>query len=154
LVRFIGAVVVAAVVGGLWLGSPAMAAFPGPNGLLAVQPRAGGGIVLVSANGRGERRICVSRAECGRPRRPRWSADGRALVFAGPAIRIIYPDGSCLNCEFGVAGSPAFAPSGTVISFVENEGVALDGIDGIRAARVGCGGSGSAASRRGLRTER
>jgi len=53
-------------------------------------------------------------------------------VVAGPAIRIIYLDGSCLNCEFGAAANPAFEPSGTVISFIQNRHVALDGIDGIR----------------------
>ena len=116
----------------LWLASSAFAAFPGANGLLAVQPRTGGGIVLVSVSGRGERRTCAGRSECGRPRRPRWSPDGRALVFAGPAIRIIYPDGSCLNCQFGAAPNPAFRPGGTVISFVQNGGVTLDKIDGIR----------------------
>lgn len=92
----------------LQLGAPAFAAFPGANGMLAVQPRAGGGIVLVGANGAGERRICVAR--CGAPRRPRWSPDGRALVFAGPRIEIVYPDSSCMNCAFGAAPNPAFKP--------------------------------------------
>ena len=128
----------------LWLASSAPAAFPGANGLLAVQPRTGGGIVLVSASGRGERRICVDRAVCGVPRRPRWSEDGRELVFAGPAIRIIYPDGSCLNCQFGVAPNPAFEPGGTVISFVTGGRVALDKIDGIRDGSGVAGGASDA----------
>jgi hypothetical protein len=37
--------------------------------------------------------------------RPRWSPDGRALVFANPAIRIGYTDGSCMSCTFGAAPS-------------------------------------------------
>jgi WD40-like Beta Propeller Repeat len=120
-----------------WLGlivvvASAYAAFPGRDGLLAVQPRAGGGIVLVAADGRGERRICVAEPLCGTPRRPRWSGDGRALVFAGPGLRIVYPDGSCLDCQFGAAINPAFEPSGTVVSFIDNGRVAVDGIDGIR----------------------
>jgi hypothetical protein len=123
-------VVVVTVV--LGLASLALAAFPGANGLLAVQPQAGGGIVLVGANGRGARRICVAKARCGTPVWPRWSPDGRALVFAGPGIRIVYPDGSCLNCRFGAAPNPAFEPGGTVISFIQNGQVTLDGIDGIR----------------------
>jgi WD40-like Beta Propeller Repeat len=128
---------VAAGVGASWLGlvvvvASAHAAFPGRDGLLAVQPRAGGGIVLVGANGRGERRICMAEPLCGTPRRPRWSADGRALVFAGPGIRIVYPDGSCLDCQFGAASNPAFEPSGTVVSFIDSGSVAVDGIDGIR----------------------
>ena len=112
--------------------SPALAAFPGANGVLAVQPRSGGGIVLVSADGRGAHRICTVRGVCGIPRRPRWSADGRALVFAGPRIQIVYPDGSCMNCKFGAAPNPAFVPGGAVISFIQNGRVTLDGIDGIR----------------------
>ena len=114
------------------LPSAALAAFPGANGVLAVQPRSGGGIVLVSANGGGAHRICTVRRVCGIPRRPRWSADGRALVFAGPRIQIVYPDGSCMNCKFGGAPNPAFVPGGAVISFVQSGRIALDAIDGIR----------------------
>ena len=120
----------AVVVAALQMASPALAAFPGSNGLLAVQPRSGGGIVLVGADGTGARRICATR--CGAPRRPRWSPDGRALVFAGPGIKIVYPDGSCMDCEFGAAPNPAFGPGGAVISFIQHGQVTLDGIDGIR----------------------
>jgi hypothetical protein len=112
--------------------SGAQAAFPGANGVLAVQPRTGGGIVLVGADGRGARRVCTDRRSCGVPRRARWSPDGRSLVFAGPAIKIIYPDGSCLNCQFGAAPNPAFGPDGTVISFIHGGHMVVDGIDGIR----------------------
>jgi hypothetical protein len=105
---FVGLVPVVVVTVVLGLASLALAAFPGANGLLAVQPQAGGGIVLVGANGRGARRICVAKARCGTPVWPRWSPDGRALVFDGPGIRIVYPDGSCLNCQFGAAPNPAF----------------------------------------------
>jgi hypothetical protein len=94
----------------------AAAAFPGRNGLLAVQPASGGGIVLVSPDGRGTRRICTG---CTDPAKPRWSPDGRELVLGGHRIRIVYGDGSCLNCRFGRAADPAFEPGGTLISFVE-----------------------------------
>ena len=120
----------AAVALGLLFASPALAAFPGANGVLAVQPVSGGGIVLVGANGQGAHRICTVKAACGTPRRPRWSPDGRAIVFAGPAIRIVYPDGSCMNCQFGAAANPVFKPGGTVISFIQRHlRVTLDGID-------------------------
>jgi len=111
----------------------AAAAFPGRNGLLAVAPRDGRGGVLVGADGRGARRIC--RDVCASLVRPRWSPDGRAIVFANPRIRIVYTDGSCMNCTFGASANPTFLPLGTVISFVSDRSVLLDGIDGIRQQR-------------------
>ena len=124
---------------GLWSASSALAAFPGSNGLLAVQPVSGGGIVLVSASGRGEQRICQGVSSCGTPVRPRWSPDGQKLVFAGPEMRIVYADGSCLNCQFGAAKNPAFRPGGTAISFIDNGRVMLDGLDGVRDSAHGLG---------------
>jgi hypothetical protein len=118
---------------------PAGAAFPGANGLLVVQPANGRGLLLVAPNGRVTGRICTVTARCGTPRRPRWSPDGRAIVFAAPAIRIVYPDGSCMNCRFGRASSPAFKPGGTVISFIQDRRLRLDGIDGLRQGRTAIG---------------
>ena len=111
----------------------AAAAFPGRDGLLAVAPRDGRGVVLVGADGHSARRICTG--VCASAVRPRWSPDGRAIVFANPQIRIVYTDGSCMNCTFGASANPAFLPSGTVISFVSGRSVLLDGIDGIRQQR-------------------
>ena len=108
----------------------AAGAFPGRNGLLAVEPRTGRGIVLTGAEGRSARRICTDL--CASAARPRWSPDGRAIVFANPNIRIIYTDGSCMNCTFGASPNPAFLPSGTVISFVSRRSILIDRIDGIR----------------------
>ncbi len=142
--RVVGSLVILAACVVAVLPSAALAAFPGANGALAVQPRSGGGIVLVSANGRGAHRICTVRGVCGIPRRPRWSADGRALVFAGPGIRIVYPDGSCMNCKFGWAPSPAFVRGGAVISFIQNGRVTLDGIDGIRQQKQPAGAASDA----------
>jgi len=120
------------VVLGLWFVAPALAAFPGANGVLAVQPASGGGIMLVTANGRVVRHICTERKQCGVPRGPRWSPDGRAIVFAGPKIRIVSTDGSCLDCEFGAAPNPVFEPGGTTISFIQHGRVTVDGIDTLR----------------------
>lgn len=130
----VGGVIVA--LGLLWA-SPALAAFPGANGLLAVQPVVGHGIVLVTASGGIVRRICTVRKRCGVPRQPRWSPDGRAIVFAGPKIRIVYADGSCLDCEFGGGPNPAFEASGTAISFIERGRVTVDGIDTLRGSSPG-----------------
>ena len=67
-------------------GHPALAAFPGGNGELAVRPVSGAGVVLVSADGKGERRIC---RHCRVSTMPRWSPDGRALVFNARGIKVI-----------------------------------------------------------------
>jgi hypothetical protein len=120
----------------LSVASPARAAFPGRDGLLAIQPLHGKGIVLVWPNGRDQRRICTQAPACGHPGRPRFSPDGRSVLFAAPAIRLVGTDGSCQNCQFGLASSPAFLPSGTLISFVSNGTLYEDGIDGIRRATV------------------
>ncbi len=132
------------VIAALSLAASAPATFPGANGLLAVQPAAGGGIVLVRADGTGARRICARHSACGTPRRPRWSADGRALVFTGPAIGIVGPDGSCMSCQFEDASNAAFEPRGTVVSSVQGGHVQEDGIDGIRQARPALGAASDA----------
>ncbi|MGN6872699.1 MAG: hypothetical protein ACTHMY_30285 [Solirubrobacteraceae bacterium] len=124
----------------LSLASPALAAFPGANGLLAVQPVVGHGVVLVTVNGRVVHRLCTDRKLCGTPRRPRWSPNGQSLVFAGAKIRIVYPDGSCLDCEFGVAPNPAFESGGTTISFIDDGRVTVDGIDTVRKNIASIGG--------------
>lgn len=111
----------------------ARAAFPGRNGMLAVQPVSGRGIVLVSSAGRHQHRICTAVRVCGTPRVPRWSPDGRALVFTGPRIRVIYADGSCLNCQFGSSSTAAFEPDGVSVSFgLDSSQIAVDWVDGLR----------------------
>jgi hypothetical protein len=116
--------------------SPASAAFPGRNGLLAVQPLTGRGLVLVKARGGQERRICTDRVRCGKPHNPRWSPDGRALSFNASNIHLIYPDGSCLNCAIRGAGIPAFTANPALVSFVTGGELAEDGIDGIYKATI------------------
>jgi hypothetical protein len=142
----LAAVVAAAcALGSLALVASADAAFPGQNGVLAVQPLHGAGILLVGANGAGGRRICTTFSRCGRPGRPMFSPDGRSILFAGPAIRLVGTDGICENCQFGVAGSPAFRPGGALVTFVSGGGVIEDGIDGLRqASALSSVGSGKA----------
>lgn len=111
---FAGLGVVALLAVLLALAGPAAAAFSGRDGLLAVQPLHGHGVVLVKANGHGWRRICANFSnECRlsgwRPARPQWSPDGRALLLdesqgtSNPYVQpaSIYPDGSCLSCGLG-----------------------------------------------------
>lgn len=43
---------------------PALAAFPGRNGLLVVQPTSGRGLIVVGASGRNARQLCVSSIRC------------------------------------------------------------------------------------------
>src|SRR6202035_5492595 len=106
-VCFAGWVLGALFAGLLVFAGPASAAFPGRDGLLAVQPVRGPGIVLINANGRGERRVCTRPTDpCGvappgRLLRPQWSPNGGTLVIENLAdpleggFEVIYPDGSC-----------------------------------------------------------
>jgi hypothetical protein len=130
------------VLGWLALAAPAHAAFPGGNGMLAVQPLQGRGLILVRADGADAHRICNAISVCGHPGRPMFSPDGRSLVFAGPAIRLIGSDGSCENCQFGVAANPAFQPGGTLVTFAQGGRILEDAIDGIRRATVKTSASG------------
>ena len=127
---------IATVAVALGLVSTASAAFPGRNGMLAVRPLRGNGIVLVDRSGRGERRICTRVSVCGDPGRPQFSPDGRSIVFAGPAVTLVGTDGICQNCRFGVASAPAFRGDGTLVTFASGARVFEDGIDGIRQATV------------------
>jgi len=96
----------------------------------------GRGIVLVDANGRGERRVCAAPARSARLcslLRPEWSPDGRALVVDGhlsaygPVFYVIYPDGSCLDCQAVPGGDAAFTSNPTLITALWNSaaGVAV-----------------------------
>jgi hypothetical protein len=144
----------ALLVGVLVFAGPARAAFPGRNGLLAVQPLSGNGIVLVDVHGRGGRRICTRPADpCGvtspsRLLRPEWSPDGGTLViektgeYPVEGFEVIYPDGSCLDClssPFGGSADAAFTSNPTLLTAVTTVspgGVTRDelveyGVDGL-----------------------
>lgn len=119
--------------------APARAAFPGRNGSLVVAPLRGPGLILVSPAGGDQRRICTVRSVCGHPTDPRFSPDGRAIVFAGPAIHLVGTDGSCMNCYFGASLNPDFVPTGRLVTFVSGGKLLEDGIDGLREATITTG---------------
>lgn len=145
--------VAALLVGVLALTAPARAAFPGRNGLLAVQPLRGPGIVLINANGRGGRLVCAQPGDrCGvtspgRLLRPQWAPDGATLVIenvAGPSegwFEVIYPDGSCLDCLNSQSGAwvdAAFTSNPTLLTALGGaggdtpDGLVEYGVDGLR----------------------
>jgi hypothetical protein len=132
---FAGLAVGVLLAGLLVFAGSARAAFPGRNGLLAVQPLRGPGIVLIQADGRGRRRVCAKPADpcamtsTSRLLRPQWSPDGRKLVLETtadyPWFEVIYPDGSCLDClslglGFGGWTEAAFTSNPTLLTAVTN----------------------------------
>jgi hypothetical protein len=171
-VKRLGLAICVGLVGSL--AASAHAAFPGGNGLLAVQPVKAQGIVLVGANGRGERRICATPATGARVCslvRPEWSPDGQALAVseppapatpgAAPSVAVIYPDGSCLACQFfsedGLVDA-AFTSNPTLLTAVAPKapffprGLYTFGVDGLAStsqALVPGAGSDPAWSSRG-----
>ena len=114
----------------------AAASFPGRDGLLAVQPLKGYGIILVDAHGTNVRRWCVL-SECatlGREMRPSWSPDGRSLmVSARYGFELIYTDGSCLNCYGGMGSGldAAFTANPTLITAISAGQLVEYGVDGL-----------------------
>ncbi len=137
----------------LGLANPAEAAFPGRNGLLAVQSLKASGVVLVEADGGGERRLCQG-STCvvgcsgnwcfvGVPLRPAWSPDGRVLAVSVKKgylsySAVVYPDGSCLFCAYSFTpGETAFMANPTLLTGVVMPavgplaGVVEFGIDGL-----------------------
>jgi hypothetical protein len=148
----------------LVLAGPAQAAFPGRDGLLAIQPSNGAGIVLINANGRGERRVCTLPGEpCGvtspsRLVRPQWAPDGGSLLIdttddaPSGAFEVIYPDGSCLACLTGalVGADASFTSNPTLYTAVTpldpsgltpGEALTEYSIDGLKRSTVISGGA-------------
>jgi hypothetical protein len=126
--RSLGFVVVA--VAAVSFAPAASAAFPGRDGELAVQP-AGGGLLLVNPATGVAQPVCTDAALCGDPVDPRWSANGRALVFEdGSSSRavVLSNTGSCLWCLLGPpltplrGASPAFT-RGDAITFSRANGL-------------------------------
>lgn len=132
----------------LMLGAgPSLAAFPGKNGELVVQPVGGNGLLMVAPDGGQARRIC-SDVACGRAVHPAWSADGQELVYATPKglVRVVYADGTCLNCGvFGDFRTPAFTAAGDILAS-DRRGVERFGVDGLDFGPVLAGAASGAVS--------
>jgi hypothetical protein len=105
---------------------PAQAAFPGRNGLLAVQGVSGHGVVFVQPSGAAVHTICSQTLLCGNAQQARWSPDGRYITFVDAAtskVEVVATDGTCMWCLLGrpltpLRGTrPAFAPDGQSVTF-------------------------------------
>jgi hypothetical protein len=127
----------------------AMASFRGRDGLLAVQPAAGRGILLVNLKGAVVRRVCDRRSPCASPGpvTARWSPDGRSLALSpaggdvpAPGVTVVYPDGSCLDCDPIAGAAGAFTADRSVITVVAGGSLRAYGIDGVWKRDVGRGG--------------
>jgi WD40-like Beta Propeller Repeat len=134
-----------AAVAALLFPPAATATFPGRDGQLAVQPTGGGGLLLVNPSTGTSDAVCTDAQLCGDPVDPRWSADGRALVFDDAASSrpvILASDGSCLWCLLGPplantrGGQPAFTGAGE-LTIATAHGLWRIALDGSRApARI------------------
>jgi hypothetical protein len=144
---WLAAVIVCVVCMALWLGvSRAEAAFAGSDGVLAVQPLSGSGVILVAPGGSVQHRICPVSAGCRAVGAAKFSPDGRSLVFATrTGLRIVSIDGRCVDCQFGRAAAPGFTPDGTAVTFVNGGALLQDGIDSLHQATVLKGGISTAA---------
>lgn len=142
-------VVVAMVAVVAWLAaacSPAMAAFSGRNGVLVVQPPAdGSGLMLVNASNGRARAVCTNGILCGHPASPRWSPDGRSIVFVDSASHrpvVVAEDGSCLWCLLGsplttlTGGGAAFAADGAAVTLARSRGLWETRLDGSSERRL------------------
>lgn len=113
------------------------AAFPGRNGLLAVQPLKGRETVLVEPDGSGKRLVCLVEPTCGFGYyyRPMWSPDGRTLLLDGEWAHDfsggvgIYPDGTWAFDFEGEGG--AFTANPTLLTGLDNGRLIEYGTDGL-----------------------
>ena len=112
------------IAGSLIQSSPALAAFPGANGLVVFQSNRDGNaeIYVMNADGTGQTNLTNSPAE---DTRPAWSADGSKIAFSSNRggdfdIYIMNADGTGVTRVTNDAAtdiSPAWSPDGSRIAF-------------------------------------
>jgi hypothetical protein len=133
-VRLLAVTAATLVLAGL-VAAPASAAFPGGDGLLAVQPARGPGVLLVDASTGRQRRLCAGHSPCAIARRPRWSSDGRSLALSPNGrgrVSLVYPDGSCQDCAAIGGTDAAFTADPAVVGVITGGRLREYGSDGIR----------------------
>ena len=122
----------------------AEAAWAGGDGLLAVRPVSGAGLLFVSPSGAHVRRVYGYGYAL--TSTPRFSPAGTAVIagtFAG--VEMMDTGGSCLSCQVGPGAAPEFMPNGTDVTFVRGGDLVEDSIDGLRQATIATGGISDAA---------
>ena len=80
---------------------------------------------------------------CGAVRGPRWSSDGRVIGVSSQRIggvALVYPDGSCLDCEAIAGSAPAFTTNPAVVTVVSAGKLREYGSDGVPKATLFNGG--------------
>lgn len=126
----------------VWMvaGAGAAVAAPAPanTGLLAVTPVNSNGVLLVNANGSGQRQICPASGACTVSGAAEFAPDGRSLlVQSTTGADLIDLTGDCIDCHIDNGVSPAFAPGGTEITEILHDGSIREyGIDGIQKASL------------------
>ena len=122
--------------------SPALAAFPGKDGLLVAQPVSGTGLLLVGPDGQHPQRICND-PTCPAVVHPSWSPDGQEiLIGSNRQFSVIYPDGTCLACNIAnTYTAPTFTADGNVlalsagIAYADTRLNEVFGVDGTQLGR-------------------
>jgi hypothetical protein len=143
------------------------------SGRLAIAPVSGMGLVIVAADGRDARRVCVTAAffgSCPWVSDPHWSADGREFAFSTPSacadsgcrpvVTVGTPTGTCVDCSsqssealipLGNGADPTFYGDRGLIDAVASGSLRVETLMGRSQGVLARGGvTAGAVSRRGV----